>query len=152
MIHLKHVLLKVMLLGFFAMFVQFAAAQKKVSGLWEGKLTQNEGSLWTEYNFKIMISQNKKDLTGECSVVVDKIYANMEFAGKIDGNKVHLEEKTLLKHTEREDLEWCLKVIDLTFTVKNNTEVLEGTWTGRTKQGTVCIPGKIYLKKGIIRA
>ncbi len=149
---MKNLSSKVILVTFFALFLQFGFAQKKVSGLWEGKLTQNEGSLWTEYSFKININQKKKDLTGECSVVVDKIYANMEFSGKLDGNKLHLEETTLLKHSEREDLEWCLKVIDLTFSVKNSTEILEGTWTGRTKQGTVCIPGKIYLKKGVVRA
>ena len=54
----------------------------------------------------------------------------------------------MLRHSERSDFEWCLKVIDLNYFVKEKIEHLEGDWTGKTLNGVTCIPGKIFLKRG----
>ena len=141
-------ILKCNLLILFLLCINFCVAQKNISGIWEGKLVQYEGAVWTDYYFKINISQKNGRLLGLCSVIVEKEFASMEFTGKILNNKLHLEEKTLLRHSERSDFEWCLKVIDLNYFVKEKIEHLEGDWTGKTLNGVTCIPGKIFLKRG----
>jgi len=132
----------------FLLWSSFCIAQKNISGIWEGKLVQNEGSIWTNYYFRINIAQNKGKLSGYCNVLVDKEFATMEFVGTIEKNKLHLEEKSLLRHSQNSDFEWCLKVIDLNYSNKNKIESLDGNWIGKTLGGVNCIPGKIYLKRG----
>jgi hypothetical protein len=130
-----------------------ASAQYDFTGTWEGVLTQGTGGYAPEYAVKLHIEQDGLKITGRTFVEVGEIYAEMEFKGRLIGNKaIHLEETKLLRNYKYEHMEWCYKSADLFLILNGEEAKLEGPWRGVTEGESECIPGKIIVKKTSPRA
>jgi hypothetical protein len=140
----------------FAFFINVTAQKKKeksnISGQWEGVVTQDEGGYKSEYTFELYLTQSGNKITGRSYVFIDEIFAVMELKGTIKSGKLlFLEETKVLDHRKYEDMEWCIKKMQLVFSYENDELKLDGYWQGKSPEGD-CIPGKIYLKKEVPRA
>ncbi len=79
------------------------------------------------------------------------VYAVMEFKGKLRGNlMVMLDETRIIDHKKTEDMEWCIKKMQLMVKYKDDKLHLDGFWSGSSVIGP-CIPGKITLTKAVPR-
>jgi len=125
---------------------------QKISGTWEGIITQEEGGILGEYTFKIFIKVDEDgNAKGTAYVKADAIdiYAIMGFNGKFDGEYIDIREDEILREKRVDDIFWCLKDYRLQL-LSAGTLRLEGEWSGYTNTGA-CIPGRIYLKKSAPR-
>lgn len=135
------------------LFFSFSSfGQDNLTGLWLGKITQEEGGFAPDYTFEIYITQKGNKIKGRSYVYVDEIYASFDISGEIN-NEIYLELKDsdILENKVNDGMEWCLKKYQLVFKMKNGTPNLEGFWQGKTSFST-CIPGKVFLKKQVPRA
>lgn len=143
---------KVLLFIFFLFFSFYSFGQKDLSGLWVGKITQDEGGYAPNYTFEIFIKQNGNKINGRSYVFVDQIYASFEISGSIHSDiYLSLKDSELLDNRVNEGMEWCLKKYQLVFKIKDGQYHLEGFWQGKTSFST-CIPGKVFLEKKVPRA
>lgn len=126
--------------------------QNELTGLWVGKITQEEGGFVPTYTVEIYMTQKGDKLEGRSYVFVDEIYASFDLSGNIN-NEIYLELKdsNLLDNKVNEGMEWCLKQYQLVFKMKGGVPSLEGFWQGKTSFST-CVPGKVFLKKQVPRA
>ena len=126
--------------------------QDNLTGLWLGKITQEEGGFAPDYTFEIYITQKGNKIKGRSYVFVDEIYASFDISGEVN-NEIYLDLKDsdILENKVNDGMEWCLKKYQLVFKMKNGTPSLEGFWQGKTSFST-CIPGKVFLKKQVPRA
>jgi len=144
--------MKNLLIIFFLFLGIQSFGQTDLSGLWLGKITQNEGGYAPDYSFEIYIKQDGKQIEGRSYVFVDDIYASFDIAGDIfSGVYLNLKDSEILENKVDQGMEWCLKKYQLVLKVKNDEIILEGYWQGKTSFST-CIPGKVYLKKTEPRA
>lgn len=127
-------------------------SQNQLTGLWIGKITQEEGGFVPSYTVEIYITQKGNQIKGRSYIFVDEIYATFELSGSIN-NEIYLELKdnNLLENKVNEGMEWCLKQYQLVFKIRDGIPNLEGFWQGKTSFST-CIPGKVFLKKQVPRA
>ncbi|MFK8008340.1 MAG: hypothetical protein AB8H03_18425 [Saprospiraceae bacterium] len=135
------------------LFASYSAfGQNNLTGLWLGKITQEEGGFAPDYTFEIYITQKGNKIKGRSYVYVDEIYASFDISGEIN-NEIYLELKDsdILDSKVNDGMEWCLKKYQLVFKMKNGIPCLEGFWQGKTSFST-CIPGKVFLKKQVPRA
>lgn len=129
-----------------------AFGQNNLTGLWLGKITQEEGGYAPDYSFEIYINHDGKSIKGRSYVYVDKIYATFDISGSIhSGIYLELKDSEILDNKVNDGMEWCLKKYQLVFKVKEGVFHLEGFWQGKTSFST-CIPGKVFLKKQTPRA
>ncbi|MEM6963869.1 MAG: hypothetical protein AAF573_03820 [Bacteroidota bacterium] len=136
----------------FFFFSCYAFGQKDLSGLWVGKVTQEEGGYAPSYTFEIFIKHEGNKIEGRSYVFVDQIYASFEMSGSIhSGIYLSLKDSELLDNKVNEGMEWCLKKYQLVLKVKDGKYHLEGFWQGKTSFST-CIPGKVFLEKKVPRA
>lgn len=148
--------MKKLLIIFFLFVGIFAFGQEQkqgdLSGLWKGKITQDEGGYASDYTFEIYIRHNGKSITGRSYVYVDNIYASFDISGSLHSEVyMDLKDSEILESKVNEGMEWCLKKYQLVFKIKDGVYHLEGFWQGKTSFST-CIPGKVFLKKQIPRA
>ena len=135
------------------LFMSFSSfGQENLTGLWLGKITQEEGGFAPDYTFEIYITHKGNKIKGRSYVYVDEIYASFDISGEIN-NEIYLELKDsdILENKVNDGMEWCLKQYQLVFKMKNGIPNLEGFWQGKTSFST-CIPGKVFLKKQVPRA
>ena len=129
-----------------------SVGQKDLSGLWLGKITQEEGGYAPDYTFEIYIKHVGSKIEGRSYVFVDDIYATFDISGDIySGIYLNLNDSEILENKVNEGMEWCLKKYQLVFKVKDGEYHLEGFWQGKTSFST-CIPGKVFLKRTEPRA
>ncbi len=148
--------MKKLVIFFFLFFGTFAFLQAQkgadLSGLWLGKITQDEGGYASDYVFEIYIRQDGSKISGRSYVYVDNIYASFDISGSLHSEVyMDLKDSEILESKVNEGMEWCLKKYQLVFKIKNGVYHLEGFWQGETSFST-CIPGKIFLKKQVPRA
>jgi len=140
------------LLLFFLFAAISSQAQADFNGLWKGIITQNEGGHKSEYPFELYLHQTGNKVVGRSYVFDDGIYAEMNLKGMIyNGKYLRFQEIEIVDFTVSENMEWCIKSGNLVVQYKNKTAYLTGTWKGSTSFSE-CIPGRIELKKEIIRA
>ncbi len=145
----------ILIFSFF--FLGNVAAQKKggsmdVTGLWKGTLTQNAGGFKSEYSFELYLIQKKGKIRGRSYFYVDDVFATIELSGTIKGGKiVILNESEIVDYHKYEDMEICLKNLQLTVSYDGKKLQLNGFWDGKSVLGD-CIPGKIFLTKQVPRA
>ena len=81
----------------------------------------------------------------------DTLTATMSFRGTLhQGSFLRLKETELISGSKLTEYEWCLKQYSLFLRRKENEMYLVGFWTG-VSPTSVCIPGKIKLKRRINR-
>lgn len=157
MIFFKKYLLAILFFAAIFLSGNETLAQKRgkkidISGQWEGKITQKEGGYKTEYYIVLRISQQGNRIKGRSNVFVDDIKATMEIEGKLrNGLLLEYKEVKMTDFTKLENMEWCMKKVQLILKKEKNSLKLEGFWQGKSKDGP-CIPGEIYLKKTKLRA
>jgi hypothetical protein len=129
------------------------AQKDTLSGVWEGVLTvENEGQVLTEYEVAFLFSKEKDYNEGFSTIYYKNIRAILFFeAQRIDENTLNIKELRIQEASELPNGEWCIKNIFLKKHYENNTLIWKGEWNGKTSFST-CLPGKIWLKKGISRA
>ena len=129
-----------------------STGQRDLSGLWLGKITQEEGGYAPNYTFELYLKQEGTKITGRSYVFVDEIYATFDVAGDLySGLYMNLKDVELLENKVNDGMEWCLKKYQLVLKAKGDEYQLEGFWQGKTSFST-CIPGKVFLKKTKPRA
>ncbi len=121
------------------------------NGTWVGELTQDPGGIDEKYPFKMIIKVIEGNkITGRsfANIYDDPNYANFDFSGTIfKGKLLTFQETKLYEATEMDNYTWCIKGGQLLLSIRKDMLLLEGYWQGVTKDGSGCIPGKIYLKK-----
>jgi hypothetical protein len=135
------------------LFMSFSSfGQEDLTGLWMGKITQEEGGFAPDYIFEVYITQRGDKVKGRSYVYVDEIHASFDISGELN-NEIYLELKDsdILNSKVNDGMEWCLKEYQLVFKMKNGIPNLEGFWQGKTSFST-CIPGKVFLVKQVPRA
>ncbi len=143
---------KLLLIFFLLPNINSLTVAQKISGTWEGIITQEEGGILGEYTFKIFIKVDEDgNVKGTAYVKADAIdiYAIMGFNGKFNGEYIDIREDEILREKRVDDIFWCLKDYRLQL-LSAGTLRLEGEWSGYTNTGA-CIPGRIYLKKSAPR-
>jgi len=122
--------------------------EQYLEGTWKGVLTQDRGGFTPEYDFEMILHLEDGQLSGTSHVSVRSIYANWTLTGKLENGIFHFEEQSLGRHTELDDLYWCLKAGDLHLKLIDYQWVLYGRWWGESDLGD-CVPGKIRLVKQV---
>ncbi|MEL6863356.1 MAG: hypothetical protein AAFP19_03005 [Bacteroidota bacterium] len=146
-------LLKVMSILTLLVFPAWMTAQSGVEGYWTGTITHSEeGGYRASYTFKLKLEQKGDQITGKSYVYADDIYAVMEVKGTLySGLYLHLKDEQITDHVEKEGMEWCMKKYQLILKKVEGKWQLEGHWQGDTSFSN-CIPGKVFLKRGTLRA
>lgn len=140
----------------FCLFFNANAQTKKdknnIGGQWKGTVTQDEGGYKLNYSFELYLTQRGKIVTGRSYVFIDDIFAIIELKGTVKSGKlIFIEETRILDHRKYEDMEWCIKKMQLILSYKNDELKLDGYWQGKSPEGD-CIPGEVHLKKSVPRA
>lgn len=127
-------------------------SQTNLAGNWTGTITQNEGGYRSEYSIQLQLQQKGNQIIGRSFVKVDNIHAEMELEGTFTDEKIFsFQELKIVSSKNGEGMEWCLKKGDLKLKNEDGNIILEGVWQGDTSFSH-CIPGKIVLKKMVVRA
>lgn len=119
-----------------------------LSGTWKGVLTQDQGGFTPEYDFQMTLHLEDGQIQGTSHVSVRSIYANWRLKGSLEDGVFHFEEQSIGRHTELDDLYWCLKQGNLHLKLIDYQWVLYGRWWGQSELGD-CVPGKIRLVKQV---
>jgi hypothetical protein len=130
---------------FFLFNPSFAQSKKPWEGYWEGIITQQEGGYRTTYRLELDIWEKEGKVKARSYIAVENIFVVMELSGDSYSNMfISLKDEKILDEKTIEGLEWCFK--DYQLILKEEGDKLEGFWQGNTKT-TVCIPGKVFLKR-----
>ncbi|MEL6717547.1 MAG: hypothetical protein AAFP82_02440 [Bacteroidota bacterium] len=136
----------------FLFFGLSSIAQGNFNGLWKGTITQNDGGYKSNYDFELYLHQDGKTVYGRSYVFDGELYAEMELKGEVyNDNYLRFQETKIVDHTIGENMEWCIKRGQLLLSYKKNDAYISGLWKGKTSFSD-CIPGRIELKKEILRA
>ncbi len=135
----------------FAFFLFFSARSQDISGIWQGKLTQESGGCFPEYHIELQIQTFNRDIEGVSYDYYDTTkFVKLNFRGSFTSNKktITLAEKKVLTERIPEDCVPCLKTYNLVYSKQNNQESLSGRWVGED-MGTIagCPPGNIFLTR-----
>ncbi len=122
-----------------------------LNGIWKGTLTQGAGGCYPKYSLEIQINFSNNNITGKVYDYYDTSkFVKLSFSGKYNPqtHRLVLIENKVLQSQIPFDCVPCIKTYDLTYSKKNNDEILEGDWKGHVvEKQIVCPPGKIVLKK-----
>ena len=122
-----------------------------LNGIWKGTLTQGAGGCYPKYSLEIQINFSNNNITGKVYDYYDTSkFVKLSFSGKYNPqtHRLVLIENKVLQSQIPFDCVPCIKTYYLTYSKKNNDEILEGDWKGHVvEKQIVCPPGKIVLKK-----
>ncbi len=139
----------------FSLFLCQATQTKKspIEGYWTGTITQNEGGYRSQYLLELELKEVDGKITGKSYVKVDDIFAEMDVSGVFANGSMllTLHDDAVVKKRIGPEMEWCLKNYRLKLIKENDKWRLEGQWEGTTSFRD-CIPGKIFLVRGVYRA
>jgi archaellum component FlaF (FlaF/FlaG flagellin family) len=130
----------------------FTSDAQDISGIWQGKLTQEPGGCFPEYYIELQIKTFNRDLEGVSYDYYDTTkYVKLNFTGTLAGNNkktITIVEKKVLKEKIPEECIPCMKTYNLVYSRQNDEESLSGRWVGED-MGTIagCPPGNIYLRR-----
>jgi hypothetical protein len=71
---------------------QATTLSQDLSGVWQGKLSQEVGGLYREYDFKLELKQMGNVIQGISRISADGYSANMSLEGTLNGNFVEFKE------------------------------------------------------------
>jgi hypothetical protein len=125
---------------------QATTLSQDLSGVWQGKLSQEVGGLYREYDFKLELKQMGNVIQGISRISADGYSANMSLEGTLNGNFVEFKEIKIIDQKIRKNAFWCLKKGLLMLSLQNGYEYLQGNWQGWSKEGS-CTPGKLWVSR-----
>lgn len=132
----KLLLLTLILLPFLKVFSQ-------VTGSWQGVLIQkNADGTTANYAVWLDLKTQGNNISGSyrSEQINSPYYRVSEIIGKIEGNKITLKEKFILKDRKEKDMIWCFIIVKLNY--DRNKDELKGRYTTETEG---CDPGEIVL-------
>ena len=124
-------------------------AQNPLSGVWEGKLTQQEGGLSGEYVFRMEIEVSGKRIKGRSYIhAADQpgVRGIMKLSGNISDNHLYFTESRIEEEEIIDLWQWCQKAARLAIDTSGTPWKMEGMWQG-TMEYSNCAPGMIYISK-----
>jgi hypothetical protein len=130
----------------------FSLDAQDISGIWQGKLTQEPGGCFPEYYIELQIKTFNRDLEGISYDYFDTTkYVKLNFTGTLAGGSrkaIMIAEKKILKERIPEECVPCMKTYNLVYSRQHDEESLSGRWVGED-MGTIagCPPGNIYLRR-----
>ena len=133
--------------------VVFCAHAQDLNGIWKGKLVQEPGGCFLEYNIELQINfiATANTLSGKSYDYLDSArYVKLEFSGRYNtGTKrMVLIESTLMESKIPITCTPCIKTYDLTWKKDGAEEVLWGECKGRQYGSDNSCPAyKVMLKR-----
>jgi hypothetical protein len=136
-----------------ALFTGFAAAAQDLNGIWRGKLMQEAGGCYPEYNIELQINfiATANTLIGKAYDYYDiSKYVKLDFSGRYNPStkRMVIIENTLMESKIPVVCVPCIKTYDLTWTKNGAEEILTGDCKGREfGSNSSCPAYKIVLKR-----
>ncbi len=122
-----------------------------LNGIWKGTLTQGAGGCYPQYFLELQINFDNNNITGKAYDYYDTTkFVKLSFSGRYNPqtHRLVLIETKVLQSNIPLDCVPCIKTYDLTYSKKDNDEMLTGDWKGHIQdRKNACPPGKIMLKK-----
>lgn len=138
---------------FFLLLVSFSVMSQDLNGIWRGKLTQEPGGCYLEYNIELQINYipTANTLNGRAYDFYDITkYVKLDFNGRFNATtkRMVIIENTLMESKIPVVCVPCIKTYDLTWSKNGAEEVLIGECKGREFGGNNSCPSyKIILKR-----
>ena len=137
----------VLLLSMSSSIYMFA---QDISGEWNGVITQAEGGLSDEYYFSIFIIQDGEKITGYTKVELVRsnkrvLYARKKITGTFKNRTLTFKEIEIVEIKNQSATNICLISGKLKLVWDDLALCLDGTWGGKTTDGTICSPGKVKV-------
>jgi hypothetical protein len=133
--------------------ITYADAQD-LSGIWNGKLIQEEGGCFPEYNIELQINfiVTANTLSGRSyDYHTTTQYVKLDFTGRYNpaNRRMVIMENNLLESKIPATCIPCVKTYDLTWTKTGNEESLVGVCRGREygSNNSICPAYKVVLKR-----
>jgi outer membrane protein OmpA-like peptidoglycan-associated protein len=139
---------------FFLVIISFFLCQtiqsQTLTGLWQGKLTQESGGVLENYYFEMQLLNEKDSIKGVSFVAVSKksqAKGKMRIEGTFKNKEFSFEEFELpqLKGELINRSSFCQKKATLNYIQGKQQNKLEGNWEGKIDSYGNCSPGKISL-------
>jgi hypothetical protein len=137
----------------FLLFTEFAGSAQDLNGIWRGKLIQEAGGCYPEYNIELQISFIiiASTLSGKAYDYYDiSKYVKLDFSGRYNGTtkRMVIIENNLMESNIPAGCIPCIKTYDLTWAKNGNEETLTGECRGREFGSNInCPPYKVVLKR-----
>lgn len=131
----------------------FCAPAQDLNGIWKGKLVQEPGGCFSEYNIELQINFTAaaNTLSGNAYDYLDVArYVKLGFSGRYNSvsKRMVLIETTLLDSKIPAGCAPCVKTYDLTWKKDGGDDVLTGECKGRQYgNGNACPAYKVLLKR-----
>ena len=129
-----------------------AQAQKALTGLWTGTLSNDSSTIRRDQSFEIALTQYKEKIYGytrSSFIVNDTLYYIVKrVKGKVDGNTAEVTDDDVITHNFRGKVDKGVKV---TFTFHLNAVdsswQLDGEWKTKKTKNYYSLTGKADLKE-----
>ncbi len=135
------------------LFTNFASVSQDLNGIWRGKLLQEAGGCFPEYNIELQINFiiTANTMSGKAYDYYDTAkFVKLDFSGRYNSTtkRMVLIENTLMESRIPAGCVPCIKTYDLTWSRNGNEEVLTGECKGREfGSNNNCPAYKIILKR-----
>lgn len=137
------------ILPFLLLFGSLWAQSNPLSGIWLGKLTQNQQAPFGEYRFRMELKQNGNLVTGMSYISMPDsaaIFGRMRLEGSFRDGNFSFHELEIIEAKHYDTWEWCLKAAQLKLKQMGEYYRLEGKWEGYVDDFP-CKPGTIAVEK-----
>ena len=115
-----------------------------LNGVWEGTWFQNSGGVASEYNGKMVLTQNGTDITGTSRIELinePQYYGLMNISGSLDGSAFTFQETELVEDNSKSSFFWCIKTGTLSLSYSDGIKKLTGNWSAPS-----CRPGSVTME------
>lgn len=120
-----------------------------LTGMWMGKLLQDQDPPFAEYNLRMELKQSGTRVTGTSYISLlsnSELSAKMELEGRWDKGVFSFHEISMVESRRTEGWGWCLKAGELKLVQDGQYLRLTGKWEGYTDDSP-CNPGTLTLEK-----
>jgi hypothetical protein len=136
--------------GCFSLLSLVLSAQStSLTGMWMGKLFQEEVQPFSAYNLRMELKQEGARVTGISYISLinhSELFAKMRLEGRWDKGVFSFHEVELVDSKHTDGWGWCLKMGDLRLSQRGEYLRLEGRWEGYMDDFP-CKPGTLALEK-----
>ncbi len=135
------------------LFISSGLYAQDLNGIWQGKLVQDPGGCYKEYNIEMQINfiASANALSGKVYDYYDiSKYLKLDFSGRFNAvtKRMVIIENNLLESKIPDNCVPCIKTYDLTWTKKGNEEILSGECKGKfIGRDSTCPAYRLILKR-----